>query len=95
MSVKILAQANKGLFCCDYDLFEYLINQNFEICSFLRAGADVILTVSYQAFIDGFMKHLGITEDEAIGLIKKSVYLAKQACKEVALETGKHLFNFF
>ncbi|XP_060573759.1 uncharacterized protein LOC132731578 isoform X2 [Ruditapes philippinarum] len=57
--------------------------------SFLKAGADVILTVSYQAFIDGFMKHLSITEDEAIGLIKKSVYLAKQACKEVAQETGE------
>jgi hypothetical protein len=39
------------------------------------------------------MKHLGITEDEAIGLIKKSVCLAKQACKEVALETGKHFIS--
>ena len=36
------------------------------------------------------MQHLDITEDAAIGLIKKSVYLAKQACKEVALETGRH-----
>ncbi|XP_045201371.2 uncharacterized protein LOC123554973 isoform X2 [Mercenaria mercenaria] len=57
--------------------------------SFLRAGAEIILTVSYQASIEGFMKHLNITEEEACGLIKKSVYIARQACKEVAQETGR------
>lgn len=54
--------------------------------SFLEQGSDIIETVSYQASLDGFMKHLGVTEDQAIQLIKNSVELARRACKEVAEE---------
>ncbi|KAK0084720.1 hypothetical protein PV325_006529 [Microctonus aethiopoides] len=46
---------------------------------FLRAGAFIIETNSYQASIEGFIEHLGITESESLQLIHKSVELAKEA----------------
>ncbi|CAH1117476.1 unnamed protein product [Phaedon cochleariae] len=46
---------------------------------FLRAGADLIITNTYQANVDLFVKHLNLTENEAFDLIKKSVSLAKTA----------------
>ncbi|KPL60354.1 homocysteine S-methyltransferase [Rossellomorea vietnamensis] len=45
---------------------------------YFRAGADCAITASYQATVDGFRKR-GIQEPEALELIKKTVYLAKQA----------------
>ncbi|XP_047107612.1 homocysteine S-methyltransferase 1-like isoform X2 [Schistocerca piceifrons] len=48
-------------------------------CDFLRAGAQIITTNTYQASIGGFMKYLGLTEEESIDLIKKAVDLAKDA----------------
>lgn len=48
---------------------------------YLKAGADCIITASYQATIEGFMKR-GLTEEEAIDLIKKSVRLAIEARDE-------------
>ncbi|XP_008545696.1 homocysteine S-methyltransferase [Microplitis demolitor] len=55
---------------------------------FLRAGADVIITNTYQASIDGFVQHLGLTKVESFDLITKAVDLAKQAL-EVYLEEIK------
>lgn len=52
--------------------------------NFLESGSDIIETVSYQASISGFVEYLGVTESEAIQLIKNSVELAKHACYEVA-----------
>lgn len=52
---------------------------------FIKAGANIIETNSYQASIPGFMKYLNISEKESYELIKKSVYLVKEAiklCKE-------------
>ncbi|XP_029666885.1 uncharacterized protein LOC115237764 [Formica exsecta] len=46
---------------------------------FLRAGADVILTNTYQATIDGFVKYLDITEEESLQIIRKAVDYAKNA----------------
>ncbi|XP_045777496.1 homocysteine S-methyltransferase 2-like [Maniola jurtina] len=46
---------------------------------FLRAGADVISTNTYQASITGFVKHLGISAEEACRLIRRAVELAKRA----------------
>ncbi|KAJ9577783.1 hypothetical protein L9F63_005639, partial [Diploptera punctata] len=46
---------------------------------FLRAGADVLITNTYQASIGGFMEHLGLSESESYNLIKTAVQLAKQA----------------
>lgn len=57
--------------------------------NFLKAGAEIILTVTYQAWVSGFMQHLNISDEEAFELIKKGVSIARQACKEVAQETGR------
>lgn len=46
---------------------------------FLRNGADIILTNTYQSSVEGFMKHLGKSREESIELIAKSVHLARQA----------------
>ncbi|CAB3231068.1 unnamed protein product [Arctia plantaginis] len=46
---------------------------------FLRAGADLIITNTYQASVDGFVEHLGVTAEEAYELIVQGVELAKRA----------------
>lgn len=46
---------------------------------FLQAGANVISTNSYQATVDGFIEHLGLSPEESVQLIHKSVQLAKDA----------------
>ncbi|KAL4704149.1 hypothetical protein ACJJTC_012965 [Scirpophaga incertulas] len=46
---------------------------------FLRAGADAIMTNTYQASIQGFVEHLGVTPEEGLTLIHKAVELAKTA----------------
>lgn len=48
---------------------------------YLRAGADVIITASYQATIPAF-KARGMTEAEAIALIRRAVTLAREARDE-------------
>src|SRR6185503_6830781 len=48
---------------------------------YFKAGADCAITASYQATIEGFVKR-GLTENEAIGLIQKSVKLAIEARDE-------------
>ncbi|MGG0824772.1 homocysteine S-methyltransferase [Paenibacillus turicensis] len=45
---------------------------------YFRAGADCAITSSYQATVEGF-KRRGISEEQALNLIKKTVELAKQA----------------
>lgn len=45
---------------------------------YFRAGADCAITASYQATIPGFARR-GLNEEEAVGLIQKSVELAKNA----------------
>ncbi|XP_076749722.1 betaine-homocysteine S-methyltransferase [Xylocopa sonorina] len=54
---------------------------------FLRAGADIIETNTYQASIPGLMKHLHITEEESINLLHKAVELAKKAVNDYMKET--------
>nr|XP_023024548.1 uncharacterized protein LOC111512638 [Leptinotarsa decemlineata]XP_023024549.1 uncharacterized protein LOC111512638 [Leptinotarsa decemlineata]XP_023024550.1 uncharacterized protein LOC111512638 [Leptinotarsa decemlineata]XP_023024551.1 uncharacterized protein LOC111512638 [Leptinotarsa decemlineata]XP_023024552.1 uncharacterized protein LOC111512638 [Leptinotarsa decemlineata] len=46
---------------------------------FLRAGAEVIITNTYQADVQLFMKHLNMTEGDAYNLIKQAVQLAQTA----------------
>ena len=46
---------------------------------FLRAGAEVILTNTYQASVEGYVEHLKLDRNEAIALIKASVQLAHVA----------------
>jgi homocysteine S-methyltransferase len=49
--------------------------------AFLAAGADVVTTASYQASPEGFAAH-GIGPSEALGLMKTSVELAREAVAE-------------
>ena len=53
--------------------------------SYFDAGATVIITCSYQATIDGFMKQ-GYSESEAEYYLRKAYTLAKEACDEYAAE---------
>ncbi|KXK16234.1 MAG: homocysteine methyltransferase [Chloroflexi bacterium OLB14] len=48
---------------------------------YFKAGADVAITASYQATVEGFAKR-GLNKSEAIDLIKKSVQIAKSARDE-------------
>ncbi|KAH7138119.1 Homocysteine S-methyltransferase [Dendryphion nanum] len=45
---------------------------------FYAAGADIAITTTYQASVPGLVKHLGVSEEEANGLIVKSVELARE-----------------
>ncbi|XP_075212898.1 betaine-homocysteine S-methyltransferase-like [Lycorma delicatula] len=49
---------------------------------YIKAGADIITTNTYQASINGFQEHLGLNKQECIDLIKKAVEFAKQAIDE-------------
>jgi len=51
-------------------------------CAFFRAGASIATTASYQASFDGFAER-GISRDQAVRLLRRSVELAKQARDEV------------
>ncbi len=46
--------------------------------SYLKAGADIITSSSYQATVSGFMKK-NLSKERAVDLIAKSVRIAKQA----------------
>ena len=50
--------------------------------AYFEAGADVAITASYHATVEGFARY-GIAEDEARSLIRASVGLARQARDEV------------
>ncbi len=56
---------------------------------YFKAGADCAITASYQATIEGFKKR-GLTKNEAIALIQKSVNLAKQARDEFWADGSNH-----
>jgi homocysteine S-methyltransferase len=56
---------------------------------YFKAGADCAITASYQATIEGFTKR-GLTESQAIGLIQKSVKLAKEARDEFWADESIH-----
>lgn len=46
---------------------------------FLRAGADIIQTNTYQATIDGFVKYLSVNETESLEIIRRAVDHARNA----------------
>ncbi|KAH9512686.1 hypothetical protein Btru_037901 [Bulinus truncatus] len=56
---------------------------------FFLAGADVVLSASYQSSIEGFKKRFTISETEAVDLIKKSVELVKLAKNNAEQTTGR------
>ncbi|KAJ8350382.1 hypothetical protein SKAU_G00255120 [Synaphobranchus kaupii] len=49
---------------------------------FLHCGADVITTATYQASVEGFVQHLGLTSELASQLLMSGVELAKQAVQD-------------
>ncbi|GAB0095499.1 hypothetical protein DMENIID0001_108910 [Sergentomyia squamirostris] len=46
---------------------------------FLDAGSEIIRTNTYQASIEGYMSHLGLTQEEAENLIRKTVNLTLES----------------
>ncbi|XP_005182626.1 uncharacterized protein LOC101898193 isoform X2 [Musca domestica] len=46
---------------------------------FLENGAQIILSNTYQSSVQGFMKHLKLSREQSIALMRKSVQLAKEA----------------
>jgi len=47
--------------------------------AYINAGASIITCASYQASIAGFKKHLNLSKEESLGLIERSVAIAKEA----------------
>ncbi|TWW57496.1 homocysteine S-methyltransferase YbgG [Takifugu flavidus] len=54
---------------------------------FLLSGADVISTATYQASVEGFIRHLHVSSECAKDLIMSAVQLAKEAVKSFVSET--------
>lgn len=46
----------------------------------------MVLTNTYQATVDGFMKHINLSKEESLELIKLGVKICKEA---IELEQGK------
>lgn len=57
---------------------------------FIKAGADIIMTNTYQASIEGFKNYLNLDKDESIELIKESVSYIRKAIK---LEMGDEMYG--
>eukprot|EP00931_Biecheleriopsis_adriatica_P101494 TRINITY_DN76616_c0_g1_i1.p1 TRINITY_DN76616_c0_g1~~TRINITY_DN76616_c0_g1_i1.p1 ORF type:complete len:369 (-),score=66.85 TRINITY_DN76616_c0_g1_i1:35-1081(-) len=54
---------------------------------YYAAGADVAITASYQAHFDGF-RELGVSDDDALAAVRRSVSLAREVAPEGALVAG-------
>jgi methionine synthase I (cobalamin-dependent) len=63
-------------------------NNSLIVTVHILAGADVLQTNTYQASIGGFIKYLGLSEEESYQLIKTGVNLAKSARSFHAAEVG-------
>ncbi|XP_025194231.1 homocysteine S-methyltransferase YbgG-like isoform X2 [Melanaphis sacchari] len=62
-----------------------LNNEDIVICGhkdYIRAGADFLTTITYQASIEGFQKYLNLDYDQSFELIKKSVMICRRAIIE-------------
>ena len=75
-SAKILLEQPEAIQQLHYDYF--------------KAGADCVITASYQATMEGFMKR-GLSQTEAIALIQKSVRLAQSARDEFWADETNHI----
>jgi S-methylmethionine-dependent homocysteine/selenocysteine methylase len=65
----------------------------------ILAGAEVLMTNTYQASIGGFMKYLGLSKEASYQLIKTAVNLVKLACslhvEEVGSSAGSLIKNTY
>ncbi|XP_073520329.1 uncharacterized protein [Phyllobates terribilis] len=57
--------------------------------NFLKSGADVLSTASYQASIEGFIQHLGLDFDEAANLFTVAVRQAEEAAEDFTVQSSK------
>ncbi|KAF2094961.1 homocysteine S-methyltransferase [Rhizodiscina lignyota] len=55
---------------------------------YFRAGADIVITATYQASVPG-LHAIDYSTEEALGLMKRSVQLAQQAQRQYVLESQK------
>ncbi|XP_069060664.1 uncharacterized protein [Pleurodeles waltl] len=55
---------------------------------FLKSGADVITTATYQASVVGFQKYLGLCVEDATELLRSGVKIAKEAADEFSSKTS-------
>ncbi|MBS2961932.1 homocysteine S-methyltransferase [Actinocrinis puniceicyclus] len=55
--------------------------------AYFAAGAQVAITASYQASFEGFARR-GLSRDQAAGLLRRSVELARRAARSTPYETG-------
>lgn len=56
---------------------------------FLKAGANAILTNTYQASVEGYMQYLKLDAEQSVALIKATVRLAHVARTRFLLEAGE------
>ncbi|XP_018432103.1 PREDICTED: homocysteine S-methyltransferase 1-like [Nanorana parkeri] len=57
--------------------------------SFLKSGSEVLSTATYQASIEGFVQHLGVTVDGAAELFNVAVSLAREAAEEFNTQSSE------
>ena len=57
---------------------------------YFNAGADIAITASYQATVEGFAKR-GLTREQALDLMKKSVQIAQSARDEFWSNKANHV----
>ncbi|XP_068733248.1 homocysteine S-methyltransferase YbgG-like isoform X2 [Montipora capricornis] len=57
--------------------------------SFLLSGADVLITATYQASIEGLIQHCGLDKSKATAVIHDAVKIAHEACNEIC-SSRKH-----
>ncbi|XP_056411688.1 uncharacterized protein LOC130355504 [Hyla sarda] len=57
--------------------------------SFLKSGADVLSTATYQASIEGFKQHLGLDFEEAANLFTVAVRQAKEAAEDFTMQSSE------
>lgn len=55
---------------------------------YFLAGADIAITASYQASLEGFRHHLDMDESKSVELIKRSVRLAREASQQTSRRTA-------
>ncbi|XP_069826847.1 uncharacterized protein [Dendropsophus ebraccatus] len=55
--------------------------------NFLKSGADVLSTATYQATIQGFRQHLGLDFDEAANLFTVAVRQAKESAEDFTIRS--------
>lgn len=57
---------------------------------YFKAGADVAITASYQATVEGFARR-GLSYEQAVDLMKKSVRIAQEARDEFWSDPARHV----